>query len=152
MGTKEELYSYLQSQILMGLSTNGNSMWPAIVYFIADENLNLYFISHPRDEHAQNIEKNSTVTCTIFDSSQPNAGDKIGVQYRGSASVVNVIDKVKWMVKLWNKLIAGEKGYRPKAQDLLKVGESRVYKITPQKIKFFNSKLYAGNHSRIIEF
>lgn len=152
MDIKKDLYSYLQTQFLMGLSTHGDEMWPAIVYYIADKDLNLYFISHPDDLHAKNITINPTVTCTIYDSTQVNSGDKIGIQYRGRVKVVNVLEKVKWMVKLWNKLIAGEKGFRPNPKDMLKAGGSRVYKITPQKIKFFNSKLYTGDHSQVIKY
>jgi len=139
---KFQIYNYLQTQKLMGISTFREMPWPAIVYYIVDEDLNLYFISHPDDEHCKNIEKNNKVACTIFDSNQENSKPKVGIQYSGEVEVLSNLEKVKWMVTLWKKLIAGKDGYRPEAEDLLKVGSSRVYKVSPKKIKFYNSKDY----------
>lgn len=143
MDTKQEIYNYLQTQILMGLSTFGDSNslpWPAIVYFIVDEDLNLYFISSKKAKHCQNIYENPKVTCTVFDSSQKNAGGKIGIQYSGQAEEVNSKEKVEWMIERWNHHIAGKDGWRPAPTELLGEGTSRVYQVAPVKIKFFNTK------------
>jgi len=140
--TKQEIYEYLQTQKLMGLATFGDIPWPAIVYYVVDKELNLYFISGPEDQHCKNILKNNKVACTIYDSAQPNSKPKIGIQYSGVVEVLNDLEKVKWMVKLWNKIIAGKDGFRPKPEDLLKMGDARVYKISPIRIKFYNSLKY----------
>ena len=152
MDLKQEIYKYLTTQQLMSLATLGNYPWPAIVYFIADTDLNLYFISHPDDLHCQNILQDNRVAITIFESNQPNSKDKIGIQYSGQVEVVNILEKVKWMVKLWNKLIAGKNGFRPRPQDLLKVGASRVYRVKPVRIKFFNQALFPQNDFKLMEF
>lgn len=97
MKIKEEIYNYLQTQQLMALATFGEEYpWPAIVYFIADEDLNLYFISHPDDQHSKNIEHNNHVAVAIFNSNQPNFDDKIGVQYFGTVKTVKNLKKVTW--------------------------------------------------------
>ena len=147
MDLKLIIYNYLQTQQLMSLTTLGTNPWPAIVYFIADQDLNLYFISHPHDLHCRNLEKEPRVGIAIYSSEQPNSGDKIGVQFSGSVKVVNNLEKVKWMLDLWKKLIAG-----PQPGDLLEVGGSRVYKVLPEKIKFFNTKLFPKNNFQILEF
>ena len=89
---------------------------------------------------------------TIFDSSQANEGEKIGIQFSGNASEIKSIDKVRWMVNLWKKLISGEKGYRPEPQDLLKIGNSRVYKVAPKRIKFYNSKAFPKDKFKVVDF
>ena len=124
----------------MSVSTFGELPWSAIAYYIVDENLDIYFISGPEDLHIQNLENCNKVTCTIYDSTQINGGKKIGIQYSGECHEVRDMTSIKWMVKLWIKLIAGEKGYKPKPEDMLDAGGARVYKITPKKIKFYNSR------------
>lgn len=151
MNLQSEIYAYLQTQKLMALSTVGDEPWPAIVYYISDEELNLYFISHPDDIHSRNIAENNVVTGTIYDSSQNNAETKIGIQLRGQAEVVNTFDKVKWMVKLWNNIIAKENGFRPDPKDLLSAGKSRVYRVTPEKIKFYNEALFPEQKQQVLE-
>ncbi|MCK9369006.1 pyridoxamine 5'-phosphate oxidase family protein [Candidatus Dojkabacteria bacterium] len=137
---KEQIYKYLQTQILMSISTFGEYPWPAIVYYVVDKDLNLYFISGPGDQHCKNIKENNKVSCAIYNSSQVNEGSKVGIQYSGEVSEVNDLLQVKWMVKLWLKLISGKNGYKPKAEDLLNAKDARVYKVAPKKIKFYNSR------------
>lgn len=145
---QKNIFDYLQTQKLMSITSVGEHPWPAIVYFIANEDLELYFLSHPDDLHCQQIKNNPQVACAIYDSTQPNAAIKVGLQYYGEAEVVNVLEKVKWMIGLWNKIIAGEKGTKFNPTDLLAAGKSRIYRIKPKKIKFFNQELFPEEGSK----
>lgn len=133
----------------MGISTFDKTPWPAIVYFIPDEDLNLQFVSHPDDKHSKNLETNPDITCTIYDSSQLNKDEKLGLQYLGSTTIVKKLNKLKILVKFWNKHIAGEHGVRFDPKTFLRAGSSRIYKITPKKIKFFNTRDYTDNDFKI---
>lgn len=147
---KRQIFNYLKIQKLMTISTFGNEPWPAIVYFLHDQDLNLYFVSHPDDYHSKNIEINPKVACTIYDSTQPNWAQKKGIQLNGTVEVVNNLAKVTQMVKLWNKIIAKEEGVRFKPEQLLKAGSSRVYKVKPHMIKFFNEELYPDDKGNVL--
>lgn len=56
------------------------------------------------------------------------------------------------MIKLWNKSIAGSKGKKFDPKDFLQAGRSRVYKISPKKVKFFNTVLFPDEKSAILKF
>ena len=76
---EKQIYKYLQTQILMSVSTSGKDIpWPAIVHFLTDEDLNLYFISNPKSQHCLNIEANPRTAIAIYDSTQSVGGEKIG--------------------------------------------------------------------------
>lgn len=80
---------------MLTLATTGSDGEPhaADVYFAADENLNLFFFSHPASQHAQDILQNPRAAATIH----PECLDwrEIrGLQLRGNVSVV--VDMVQW--------------------------------------------------------
>ncbi len=108
MNLKKEIDEYLKTQRLMSVATYGEYPWIANVYYVHDSDLNLYFLSKHWREHCKAIELNSKVAVAIADSSQPIYKPQIGLQISGTAAQVNIISSLKWMFKMWNKLIAGE--------------------------------------------
>lgn len=135
----------------MTIATFGETPWPAIVYYLHDEDLNLYYVSHPEDIHTKNIMMNPYVACAIYDSSQPNSMEKKGIQLNGTVQVIGDISRINWMVKLWNKVIAGEEGVKFDPQKLNQMENSRVYRVKPKMIKFFNESLFPENNNRVLK-
>lgn len=153
MNLKQEIDRYLKTQRLMSIATYGNSPWIANVYYIHDSDLNLYFLSKHWREHCKAIDANNKVAVAIADSSQPIYRSQKGLQISGTAKSVNVISSLKWMFQMWNKLIAGSKGEKlSDPKKFLDAGLSKVYKITPKRIKFFNTELWPKDQFRILEF
>ncbi len=153
MNLKKEIDEYLKTQRLMSVATYGEYPWIANVYYVHDSDLNLYFLSKHWREHCKAIELNSKVAVAIADSSQPIYKPQIGLQISGTAAQVNIISSLKWMFKMWNKLIAGEKGEKlSDPKKFLDAGLSKVYKITPRRIKFFNTFLWPKEQFKILEF
>ncbi|MBI3366174.1 hypothetical protein HY041_00915, partial [Candidatus Roizmanbacteria bacterium] len=117
-----------------------------------DSDLNLYFLSKHWREHCKAIEENNKVAVAIADSRQPIYKPQKGVQISGTAKSVSIISRLEWMLKMWNKLIAGSKGERlTDPKKFLDAGLSKVYKITPYRIKFFNTELWPKEQFKILE-
>jgi uncharacterized protein YhbP (UPF0306 family) len=53
-------------------------------YFCYSEELELYFLSHPRSTHCQNLRANSSMAISIFSSNQQWPGPDRGVQLFGT--------------------------------------------------------------------
>lgn len=139
MKDKAALSKYLSSQKLMSVSSGGGkTLWSASVYFAFDKNFDCYFVSSPDSEHCQNLKKDKHVACAIADSRQPNSSkNKIGVQMRGVAVQLRNEKEIKAALALWHKASPGmEKVVNFKNMQNKKI-HSRIFKIKPDKIKFF---------------
>lgn len=110
MDLEDKINEYLKTQRLMALATYGKSPWIANVYYVHDDELNIYFLSKHGREHCQSIESDNRVTVAIADSHQPIYKPQKGLQISGTAESINVISRLEWMFKMWNKLIAGNEG------------------------------------------
>ena len=151
MNLKQEIDNYLKSQRLMSVATYGDIPWIANVYYVHDKDLSLYFLSKHWREHCKAIDENEKVAVAIADSSQPIYKPQKGLQINGMAKSVNIISSLQWMFKMWNKLIAGAKGEKlSDPKKFLDAGLSKVYKITPKRIKFFNTELWPKDQFRIL--
>lgn len=152
MSLKKEIDKYLETQRLMQVATYGDYPWIANVYYIHDKDLNLYFLSKNYREHCKAIEKNNKVAVAIADSSQPIWHPQKGIQLHGTANKVGIVKQLSWMFKMWNKLIAGAKGEKlDDPKKFLDAGLSSVYKITPKRIKFFNTERWPKDQVKILE-
>jgi len=146
---KHLLLKYLKSQKLMTLATYSDKPWVATVYYIADDDLNLYFLTSPKTEHGQHIAKNGHVACNIADTSQKVTDKKTGVQIQGIASRVNAVQKMICLFRMWHKINPGTEE-RLNFQNIKnKVISARVHKVTPTRIKFFNEKLYPSEEFKV---
>jgi len=95
--------------------------------------------------HCQNAKQNPYVSLNIADSNQPPEDEKIGIQVAGKCvHMKNVGDIVK-LLKLWNK-----KFDKKPAPPLKSIKLSLpFYKVTPAKIKFFNTALYSKDKFKV---
>jgi hypothetical protein len=85
------------------------------------------------------------VAIAIYDSHTKNSESKTGVQLQGTAQQVKGWDKTAKMLKIWHKSAPGMEDVVNVKNMKEKVISSRVYKITPTYIKFFNEKLYGDD-------
>lgn len=132
----------------MTLATHGEHLWAATVFYVSDDDLNLYFISPPDAEHVEQINVNSEVACAIADSHQKAGEPKLGLQLYGHASEEKGLETLKWMFKMYNKLHPTTKEKLNFDNFQSKVMTSRVFKVTPKKIKFFNQELFGDEEER----
>ena len=84
--------SIVEDNTYMTLSTtNGDRPWCAPVQYVADEDLNLYFVSLPESRHLSDLKANPSVAVAIFDSQQPPFTSR-GVQIEGTADAYSTTD------------------------------------------------------------
>lgn len=148
---KQILLKYLKSQYLMTITTQKTHLWPSSVYFVTDNKFCLYFLSEPTAIHCKNIAINPHVACSIADSQQKVTDKKIGVQLHGTASKVNSVEKMKWMLKLWNKLNPGFASIVNLKNIQSNKIKSKIYQVKPEMIKFFNEKLYGPEGYKLFD-
>lgn len=131
---KKQVLDYLNKYKLMSLGTYYKLPWAASVYYLFDNELNLYFVSSPETKHCVNIDNNPNVSVTIADSTQDPNGKKKGFQGRGLAKRVTSVSEVKEIIKSWNK-----RGFVPLTYKLFtKVWKSRFYKIKLTDVQMFD--------------
>ena len=131
---KKEVLKFLSKHKLMSLGTYYKLPWSACVYYLFDEDFNLYFVSGIKTIHSQNISKNGKVSLTIVDSRQDPKGKKVGLQARGIAKAINSAEELKQIIIAWNK-----RGFVPVTYKLfMKAWKSRFYKIKLTDIKMFD--------------
>lgn len=110
--------------------------WTCILAYAFDASFTFYFVSLPTANHSKHIEKNSTVSFTIFDSHQ-DFGKGVGLQGTGVTSEIkqDEYDKVSTIYfsrqypygNIHNEFMDGLK-------KLLDSREYRFYKLTPTKV------------------
>lgn len=135
---KQEILKFLESRKLMSVGTYYKLPWAASVYYLFDDNFNLYFVSSPKTKHCINISKNPKVSVTIANSEQDTEGKKQGFQARGLAKKVTSVSEIKEVIKIWNKRGFVKLGYA----EFKKAWKSRFYKIKLTHVQMFdqNSK------------
>ncbi|KKU52407.1 MAG: hypothetical protein UX72_C0005G0002 [Parcubacteria group bacterium GW2011_GWA2_47_10] len=87
---KKYLVECMQSTEYCCLATvDKNGVWSNPVYFSWDEKFNLYFISQPHTRHMRNLEKDSRIAISIYNTAQSTFGDVAGIQLDGDAHILN---------------------------------------------------------------
>ena len=130
---------YLQGAVpTMQLATvRSGKPWIATVYFVADDELNVYWLSWPERRHSRELMENTSVAgAIVVKTDQP----VIGIQFTGFAKEVTNLNTVKRVMKLYvAKYNKGEKFY-----DAAKSGLNKhhMYKLVPQEISLFDEVTY----------
>ena len=66
-GIQENAIKMLQDHHTVTISTTDEkSVWSATVFYVSDENLNLFFLSSAKSRHIQHIQKNPHVSAAIY--------------------------------------------------------------------------------------
>jgi len=150
--TKQRLLEYLKGLKFMSAATHDKHLWTAWVYYVIDDNFNLYFISQPDTEHCQSILKNGEIACAIADSHQNVTDKKVGIQLYGTACQLTNSRKLPFILNLWNKANPGMEGVINLKNMQEGTIKSRVFTVIPKKIKWYNEELYSGKECEVFNF
>jgi len=150
--TKQRLLEYLKGLKFMSAATHDKHLWTAWVYYVIDDDFNLYFVSQPDTDHCKSILKNGEIACAIADSHQNVTDKKVGIQLYGTASQLTDLQQLRWMLNLWNKVNPGIDKIINLKNIQKKIIKSRVFKVVPQKIKWFNEELYKEKEFEVFHF
>lgn len=149
---KKDILSFLKSHGIMTLATSlDNQPWVCTVYYGMDDDMNLYIVTDPESRHGKQFSKNSKVAFNIFHSHQKVAELKKGIQGAGEIEVVKGVIDVTKALFLWHKFNSGVE-YKIKVEDILKkITDTKVFKITPKYLKYFDQELYGTEEYGTLE-
>lgn len=149
-----KLIDFINGQKLLAIATvsSANLPWIANVYFSADKDLNFYFVSADDTRHSKNILDNHEVAFSSAWFDESNLGNRKSIQRSGTCKKITSVVDISKALRIhlgkypsWSQVINLD-------NILNKVIESRVYKITPNYIKFWNDELYGAENTKEFRF
>ncbi len=137
----EIVREYLQhSGTIMQLATAyDDKPWVATVYFVADDELNVYWLSWPERRHSREIAEQADVAATVVIKTDRPV---IGVQLEGTATEVQDAGEVQQVMERYvAKYGEGQKFY-----DAFVAGTNKhhMYKLAPSAVWLFDEVEHAG--------
>ena len=127
-------------------TTRGEQPWLCTVYYVADEQRNLYWLSFPSRRHSQELTENEKVAIAIAIKTDKPV---IGVQAEGVAVKVVDVNVVATIMELYNaKYDAGHQFY-----DNFVNGTNQhvMYKFTPKQYVIFDELNFLGDGRQVVE-
>jgi uncharacterized protein YhbP (UPF0306 family) len=81
------VHRIVNGNMLCAMATTGEDGEPHVntAFFSFDDDLTLYFLSHPDSSHARNIRRSSALAVAVFDDLQPWGAQQTGLQLFGRA-------------------------------------------------------------------
>ncbi|HUD07119.1 MAG TPA: pyridoxamine 5'-phosphate oxidase family protein [Candidatus Saccharimonadales bacterium] len=140
MKIDELINNYVKNQYMMQLATSSNGQpWCCTVYYVADNELNLYWLSLPTRRHSREIDDNNRVAVAI--PVKFVLGEKVvGVQAEGSAEHVPSSEKSRDIAKLYAKKF--NRGDQWVDDYCSGKTDHKLYKFTPEKFVIFDDINY----------
>ena len=107
--------------------------WVSPVFFVYDENYNIYWVSNKNSEHSRLLRVNPQAAIVIFDSQAPEgAGD--GVYIKARVEELSNEEEIKEAIKFLNKRVTKEKFRVKGLGEVTADGVWRIYKALPETI------------------
>lgn len=135
MDKHSETYTFLDGHELGVLSTATSQAVPvgAAIYYVVDEALNFYFLTHVTSQKYKNIHENPKAALTVVDNYAQTT-----VQATGVVTEVEAGDEHD---KAYRKLALvhppGQFAWIPPVSKIHE-GETKLLKLTPQSLRFSN--------------
>ncbi len=137
----KDIRKFIISNGIMTLATHLEDTWVCTVYYGADDKLNLYIVTDPSSKHGLQIKDNGKVAFAIYDSRTKITEDKRGIQGQGVCSLVKGLPEIIKGLSLWHKANPGKED-RITLEMIKKAMDTKLFKIEPTLLKFFNKELY----------
>lgn len=146
MVAKDYIKKYLQKKMTMQTATaNGNQPWVCSVFYVADDNQNLYWLSFPSRRHSQEITKNKKAAIAIVVRAD---WPVIGIQSEGIISVVQEEKVVKKIMQSYvDKYGKGSDFYD---NFVAGTNEHWLYRFTPKQFVLFDEKHFSGKPRQVV--
>jgi len=149
----ESIFKILEENTLLTLSTS--EKWQShscSVYYVFDEELNLYIWTEKNSLHVKHMKKNPKVAINIVDTSQKWGSMLKGLQISGEAKTISGKELVK-VSALYIKRFPKVTKYIKKIKDFI-FGEleSELYKFKIKMIKVLDEERFGKEEYRKITF
>lgn len=137
----EHIKNHLSNKQMMQVATvQGDQPWICTVYFVTDDQQNLYWLSAPERRHSKEIVDNQKIAVAVpvkFD------WPVVGIQAEGVATIVQDADEVKRVMETYvTKYNKGQDFY----DNFVKgTNQHQLYKFTPKLYVLFDEVNFAGD-------
>lgn len=145
-----EIKDFLKQNGVLTLATFDTEPWVCTLYYGCDDDFNLYLVTDPDSVHGKMIAKNPRVAFNIFDSHTKVTDLKKGIQGKGVCTMVTDLVAAAKGLMLWHKANPGNE-LKLTMEAVKKWRDTKIHKITPTYLKFFNKELYGKDEYGIWE-
>jgi len=120
-------------------TVKGDQPWCCTVYFVFDDDLNLYWISKPETRHSEEIHNHEKVAAAIPIKHTPGKSG-VGIQLEGDATLVKDGSEIKRAIALYTKRYKTGK----KWHDDFIAGKNKhgLYRIKPRLFVLFDEETF----------
>ncbi len=143
MDLKQLIQQYLQEAKLMQVATSmENQPWICSVWFAADEDLNIYWLSSTKRRHSAEVIENRKVAAAMALPQNPQDPPR-GLQIQGEAELLtNKIDIDKALSVYSGRIFSTEK-----INEFMSSSENphRFYRIKPTQFVLYDAIHFPGN-------
>lgn len=141
--TRESIIEIAGRNELLALATvsEDSKAFNATAFYVFDQELNFYILTEPDTDHAQNLEENSSISLSIYDSNQEWSDEKKGLQVFGEAEELSEEEMISEAFKLYTERFPGLKEFVSAPKDLSEI-DSKFYVIRPERIKVFDESRF----------
>ncbi len=124
--------------------------WSATVYFVYDDNFNIYFVLNRSTRHLQDVLQDNRVGFSAFTPHEKSNGANIGVQMSGIVIPVPQ-EEVEKIYEQRMKKITGNQAWMPEQFEVLRMEMQGVMfmKIKPDALYYVNSTLFGGDKKSV---
>lgn len=142
MDLKQLLGNYLEEKHMMQLATAVDGQpWCCTVYYVHDEQNNLYWASLPARRHSQEIEQNSRAAAAIA-VKHVKGEPVVGIQMEGEAELLEPAEAIRPMAEKYAAKFGRDQQW---IEDFVAGStDHRLYKLTPNSIYLFDEVSFPG--------
>lgn len=130
-------YLHGDAQTMQIATAKDNKPWIATVYFIADDDLNLYWLSWPERRHSRELTENQYVAATIVIKADKPV---IGVQLAGEANEISDPAIAESVMKMYVAKYGQGKDFY--TAFLAGTNKHHLYCLQPQTVQLFDELNY----------
>jgi len=149
MDVKQLIQEYFKNTRMLQIATSSDGQpWNCTVYYVFDDDWNIYWISTPERRHSKEIANNPKVAGVIAFSQEPYPTDGVqGLQFEGLAEILSGEEEKK-ASKLYIEQLDREKTL---LEDI-RSGKNphKFYRIQPTKFVLFDSVHFPDNSRKEI--
>jgi len=139
------LKTFLQRETVLTLSVNDDQgLWTAPVLYVADDDLNLYFLSATSTRHIASLPEDGRIAASIYSDYNGSWQSICGVQMQACVKQVDDADRAVAAARYFQRF-AEINGLieKPANEQEQRIGaafaKSHFYRVTPSFIRFTNN-------------
>jgi uncharacterized protein YhbP (UPF0306 family) len=122
---------------------NAGQPWAATVFFAADKQFNLYFVSDHRTQHGRDMAANPSVAATINPDCD-NWHAVAGLQIRGTVTIVDGLERAKALALYFKKFPQIDALFqKPEGEHeetiARRLQAANFYKVTPAMVRVIDN-------------